>query len=108
TQWLSLGGFVRGASVEEGNPLDAFIYFILIAAGFCVLNRRQVSLSKVVRNNGWLIAFLLYCFIAILWSDFPFIAFKRWIKIIGHPIMALILLTDPDPEEAIVRLMKRS
>ena len=53
-------------------------------------------------------AFIVYCFIAILWSDFPFVAFKRWIKILGHPIMALILFTEPDPEEASARLMKRS
>src|SRR5262249_8309286 len=107
TQWLSLGGF-QGASMEEGNPLDAWVYFILMAAGFYILNRRQVSLSEVFRNNGWLMAFLLYCFIAILWSDFPFIAFKRWIKILGHPIIALVLLTEPDPRQAIVTLMKRS
>jgi O-antigen ligase len=50
---------------------------------------------------------LLYCFISIAWSDFPFIAFKRWIKILGHPIMALIVLTEPDPKEALIRLMKR-
>ena len=107
-QWLSLGGFVQGASMEEGNPLDAWVYFILIAAGFYVLNKRQVSLSEVFRDNGWLMAFLLYCFIAILWSEAPFIGFKRWIKILGHPIMALVLLTEPDPGEAIARLMKRS
>lgn len=108
TQWLSLSGFMQGASMEEGNPLDASVYFILIAAGFYVLNKRQVSLSEIFRNNGWLMAFLLYCFIAILWSDFPLIAFKRWIKVLGHPIMVLILLTEPDPGSAIVRLMKRS
>src|ERR1700730_17402870 len=107
TQWLSLAGFMQGASMEEGNPLDALIYFTLIAAGFYVLNKRQVSLSEIVRNNGWLIAFLLYCFISIAWSDFPFVAFKRWFKILGHPIMVLIVLTEPDPEEALRRLMKR-
>ena len=99
---------MQGAPMEEGNPLDAFVYFVLIAVGFCILNKRQVSLSEVFRNNGWLMAFLLYCLIAILWSDFPFVAFKRWIKILGHPVMVLILFTEPDPEEALTRLMKRS
>src|SRR6266478_9113338 len=108
TQWLSLGGFMQGGSMEEGNPLDALIYFTLIVAGFYVLNKRQVSLSEVVRNNGWLMAFVVYCFIAISWSDFPFISFKRWIKILGHPIMALILFTEPDPQEAIIRFIKRT
>jgi O-antigen ligase len=107
--WLNIFGLpVSGAaSVEEGSPLDAWFCFGMIAAGFCVLNKRQVRLSEIVRNNGWLIAFLIYCFISIAWSDFPFVAFKRWIKILGHPIMALIVLTEPDPEEALTRLMKR-
>jgi O-antigen ligase len=107
--WLNIFGLPvsGGASVEEGSPLDACFFFVLIIAGFCVLAKRQVRLSEVVSNNGWLIVFLLYCFISIAWSDFPFIAFKRWIKILGHPIMALIVLTEPDPKEALIRLMKR-
>ena len=109
SEWLNIFGLpVAGASsVEEGSPLDAWFFFVLIVAGIYVLNKRQVRLSEIIRNNGWLIAFLLYCFISIAWSDFPFVAFKRWIKILGHPIMALIVLTEPDPEEALIRLMKR-
>jgi exopolysaccharide production protein ExoQ len=107
--WLNIFGLPMSgpASAEEGSPLDACFYLALAIAGFCVLSKRQVQLSEIVRNNGWLIAFFLYCFISIAWSDFPFIAFKRWIKIFGHPIMALIVLTEPDFEEALTRLMKR-
>ncbi len=71
--------------MEEGSPLDAFVYFVLIAAGFCILYRGKSVFRKFFVTIGWLMAFLLYCFIAILWSDFPFVAFKRWIKILGHP-----------------------
>jgi O-antigen ligase len=107
--WLNIFGLpVSGApSVEEGSPLDAWFYFALIIAGSCVLIKRQVRLSEIISNNGWLIFFLLYCFISLTWSDFPFIAFKRWLKILGHPIMALIVLTEPNPKEALIRLMKR-
>jgi exopolysaccharide production protein ExoQ len=109
SEWLNILGLPVGgaASVEEGSPLDASFCFVLIIAGFCVLMKRQVRLSEVVQNNGWLIVFLIYCFISIAWSDFPFVALKRWIKILGHPIMALIVLTEPDFEEALIRLMKR-
>ena len=107
--WLNIFGLsVSGAvSVEEGSPLDAWFFFCLIAAGSWVLVKRQVRLSEVIQNNGWLIIFLLYCFISIAWSDFPFVAFKRWIKILGHPIMALIILTEPNPDQAIKTLLKR-
>jgi exopolysaccharide production protein ExoQ len=108
TQWLNIFGLpVSGGSLEEGSPVDAWFYFAMIIAGFCILLKRQVRLSEVVLNNGWLIAFLLYCFISITWADFPFVAFKRWIKILGHPIMVLIVLTEPDPEKALICMMKR-
>jgi exopolysaccharide production protein ExoQ len=107
-QWLNALGFMKVGSGEEGNPLDALIYLALILAGIGVLNQRQVSFSEVLRNNAWLMAFLAYCFIAIVWSEYPFVSFKRWIKILGHPIMVLILFTELDPEKALVWLMKRS
>jgi exopolysaccharide production protein ExoQ len=109
SQWLNFFGLpVGGAvSVEEGSPLDAWFFFFMIVAGVYVLSQRQVRLSEIVRNNQWLTIFLLFCLISIIWSDFPFVAFKRWIKILGHPIMALIVLTEPDSKEALIRLMKR-
>jgi O-antigen ligase len=94
-------------TLEEGSPLDAGVYFVLIAGGLYVLHQRQASLSEIIRNNQWLTIFLLYCLVSIVWSDFPFVAFKRWFKVLGHPIMALIILTEPEPEEALSRLMKR-
>src|SRR6266550_8191523 len=107
--WLNIFGLpVSGAiSVEEGSPLDAWFFFFLIAAGVYVLSQRQVRLSEIVRNNQWLTIFLLYCLVSIIWSDFPFVAFKRWIKILGHPIMALVILTEPNPDEAVKTLLKR-
>src|SRR5262249_36453557 len=66
------------------------------------------SWSAVLPRNLWLTVFLAYCGVSIMWSDFPVAAFKRWIKLLGLPMMVLILATEPDPREAIVRLMKRS
>jgi O-antigen ligase len=108
-QWLHILHIpVPIGSYEEGNPSEAFVHSMLIIGGLCVLNNRLVNLSEVFENNKWIMAFLLYCFLAIVWSDFPFVAFKRWIKLLGHPIMALVILTEPDPGEALVALIKRS
>jgi exopolysaccharide production protein ExoQ len=108
SQWLAvLGVPVGNSSVEDGSPMDAVIFFGIILAGLYVLKQRSVKLSEFVRNNRWLTFFLLYCLVSIIWSDFPFVAFKRWIKILGHPIMALVVLTDPNPKEAFRVLMKR-
>ena len=108
SQWLDIFGIhVGGVSLEEGSPVDALVFAGLIVAGLIVLKNRKVRLTEVVRHNRWLTIFLLYCLLSIIWSDFPFVAFKRWIKILGHPIMALLLFSEPDPQEAITRLLKR-
>ena len=108
SEWLNTFGLHAGAiTLEEGSPLDRCIYLGLIAAGTYVLSKRHVQVSEIIRQNQWLTIFFIYCFLAIFWSDFPFVSFKRWIKVLGHPIMALIVLTEPDPLEALTRLMKR-
>src|SRR5207302_5287928 len=65
--WLNIFGLpVSGAdSVEEGSPLDACFYIVLATAGFCILTKRQVQLSEVLRKNGWLIAVIAYCFVVL-------------------------------------------
>jgi O-antigen ligase len=110
SEWLNIFGLPigGGASVEEGSPLDAWFWFAMLIAGSCVLIKRQVALSEIISNNGWVILFLAFCLLSIAWSDFPFVAFKRWIKVLGHPVMALVVLTEPDPREGLIRLMKRS
>jgi exopolysaccharide production protein ExoQ len=108
-EWLRIFGLPvsGGVSNDEGSPVDACFFYAMATAGFCILINRQVSLSEVLQRNGWLVAFFAYCLISIVWSDHPFITFKRATKIFGHPIMALIVLTEPDFEEALRWLMKR-
>jgi len=106
TQWASLGAGA-GDNFYEGSLIDAAYFAALIAAGTVVLIRRQVSLWAVVRANTWIAAFIAFGLLSVLWSDEPGIAAKRWIKTLGHPIMALIMLTELDPKAAILTVLKR-
>ena len=103
SQWINLGS--RGTG--EGTLIDVLYFLTLIIAGMSVLARRHVAIGEYLRSNPWLAAIFIYGFLAIVWSDFPFIAFKRWVKTLGHPIMALIILTDPNPANALRTVMKR-
>jgi O-antigen ligase len=107
SQWVELTGGGGGVDVHEGNPIDALYFLTLIVVGVWVLARRRIALREILRNNVWIAAFFIYSFLAIAWSDFPFVAFKRWIKVMGHPVMALIILTDADPVHAFRIVMKR-
>lgn len=108
-QWLDTFG-IRiggGGSPEDGSPLDAAFFLALILAGMAVLLRRSLDLPALIRANLWLFLFFLYGFLSIAWSDFPFVSFKRWVKTMGHPVMALIVVTSPDPKLALRLVMNR-
>lgn len=80
---------------------------VMIVLGFAVLKRRKAFSAQLVRQNSWLIMLLIFGFVSILWSDYPFIAMKRFIKTLGHPVMAMIILTDPEPLKSFRTVMKR-
>src|SRR3989442_8184567 len=107
SQWLNPGTFQSTDDLLEGSPTDRMVFVVLIAAGWLVLWRRQIPWRELFRNNIWLALFFLYCAVSILWSEFPFVALKRWIKGTGGPMMALILLSDREPAKAVETLIKR-
>lgn len=108
SQWLQLGEPSTVANVADGSPLDAVFFGAMIAAGLTVLFRRSTFSGQLFRQNIWLIALIAFGLFSIAWSDFPFIAVKRWIKTLGHPVMALIILTDPEPARSLRTVMKRA
>lgn len=108
SQWLQLGSAAAVANVADGSPMDATFFGLMIISGFAILVQRQAFSSRLIRQNFWLIALLIFGFLSIAWSDFPFIALKRWIKTLGHPVMAMIVLTDPEPVKAFRTVMKRA
>jgi exopolysaccharide production protein ExoQ len=108
SEWVTLNSAPSSITeMEDGSPLDRVVFLSLIVGGLYILIKRKTSFSKIFQNNICITIYIIYCGLSLLWSDFPFVAFKRWIKILGHPIMVLILLTEPDPHEAVSRLMKR-
>ena len=65
------------------------------------LIKRKVAWSEWFKRNPWLVAFVLYCGLSTLWSDFPGIAIKRWTRAIGSLAIIVTVLTEPDPVYAI-------
>jgi exopolysaccharide production protein ExoQ len=110
SQWISgeyMGIVQSGQEFADGNSLDAFIFAALLAAGLVVLVARRRRVITLLRGNAPLLIFLGYCLISVVWSDYPFVAFKRWIKAIGDLVMVLILFTDAHPTAATKRLFAR-
>jgi O-antigen ligase len=107
-QWLAVGPEESLDQVSEGSPLDSVIFAGLIAAGLMVLFARGRLARTFLRENWPLLVLFSYCGVSILWSDFPLVSFKRWIKASGNLVVILVVLTDPDPAAAVKRLLARS
>ncbi len=107
SQWL--GGQLGNASqaLEEGNPLDRSIFAFLIFVAFGILISRSFKWGDFVGRNFVLVAFLFFALMSVLWSDFPFVAFKRWFRDFGDYLAILVVLSDPHPMEAIRTVLRR-
>lgn len=91
----------------DGSPVDRNFFLILIILGLMVLLKRRVNWSGVFADNRWFFVFIIYCGISVIWSDHPFVGFKRWIKDVGNVIIVLIILTEKDPVQAIRAVFAR-
>jgi O-antigen ligase len=109
SQWLELG-MPQGTSAEaysDGSPLDRNIFLALVIAGVWILAKRRVDWHALFARNIWIWLFFIFAALSVLWSDDPFLSFKRWVKGIGNLIAALVLLTDRRPYDALRFVLRR-
>jgi O-antigen ligase len=109
SQWLDLGqpGPMTVDDYSEGSPLDRIVFLMLTLAACGVLLRRRLDWLSVLARNKWIFLFFLFALASSLWSDEPFVAFKRWVKGFGNLAMALVILTERRPYEALGFVMRR-
>jgi O-antigen ligase len=103
SQWLGVEPLDAMDASLEGSPFDRLILLGLLSAGLVVLAARAERVGALLRANALLVVFFCYCAVSVLWSDFPFVAFKRLTKGIGNLTMILIILSDPNPAAAMKR-----
>lgn len=108
SQWITVGPASQTTRQQmEGSPLDRAIFAVLLVFGIIVLLCRVRRLVPLLKMNGPILLFFLYCAVSTMWSDHPDMAARRWIKAIGDLVMVLIILTDRDRTEAIKRVIAR-
>jgi len=106
-QWLGMVPTTAATAFEEGSPLDRSVYLVLMGLAFWILAKRQFSWREAFARNAALTLFLLFALASVVWSDYPFITFKRWIRDLGMYLMVLVVLSDPRPVEAISIVIRR-
>jgi exopolysaccharide production protein ExoQ len=107
-QWFGGQGMTaEAAALQEGNPLDRTVFAVLIMMAVVILLSRSFRWDSFFANNIFLFTFVLFALISVFWSDFPFIAFKRWLRDLGNYLVILVVLSDPRPLDAVRTLFRR-
>jgi O-antigen ligase len=104
TEWLQMGSPSAIDESVEGSPVDRAFYFGLIALGLFVVSRRWPAILRFLRANPWIVVFAFYCLVSAIWSDYPDVSVKRWIKSVGDYVMVLIVLTEAQRLNAMRRV----
>src|SRR5580700_6134374 len=104
--WLGMSPNVGGDAAQayvEGNPFDRNVILVLQLAALAVLLGKSAKVGPMLRKNALILVYFSFCLLSILWSDFPFVTFKRWIKALGDVEMVLVIFAESDPFGALRR-----
>jgi len=108
SEWFD---FYRGIDLaeayQEGSPVDAFVFSLLIITGSYILTRRNIDWGQLLRKNKLIWMYFFYCGISIAWADYPFVSFKRLLKEYGDVIMVLVILTESHPYASVALMLRR-
>jgi exopolysaccharide production protein ExoQ len=107
--WLGMspqGSYTTEAYVE-GNPFDRNVALVLQLAALIVLCGKSAKVGAILRKNPLILVYFSFCLVSVLWSDFPFVTFKRWIKALGDVEMVLVILVESDPFAALRCILTR-
>lgn len=105
--WLGITSPYGTIDQLDGSPFEAAFFGILLIAALCVLVHRGRRSLTFLNANLPILIYFLFCLFSVIWSDFPGVAFKRWIKAVGDLAMILIVITDEQPVAALRRLFSR-
>jgi len=105
--WMGITPLSDVNSQLDGSPVDATILGLLLIAAIVVLLQRGKRIQWFLAANWPILLYFSYCLVSIAWSSHPDASFKRWIKAIEDLAMCLVIVTDPQPVEAIKRIISR-
>jgi exopolysaccharide production protein ExoQ len=111
--WFPNANFSAGPGVPsierslEGNPISRLIFLILILAAGIVLVRRRNALAGFVRANWGIYILYAYMLLSVVWSIYPEVSIKRYIKMCGCLMMALLVASEEEPHRALEHVFRR-
>jgi hypothetical protein len=107
--WFAPSGDEVGTGAyEDGNSFNQIVYLSLTAMGMFVLWRRKIAWLDIFSRNLALLGLFGFSVLSALWADYPYSSVKGSVKVIlGNWVMAMVVLSDPNPLQAIKTLIRR-
>ena len=90
-----------------GNPFDRNFFIILEIAALSVLVYRKLDIFYFAKNNKILAALFIYMLSSALWSAFPDVSVRRWVRTLGDLLMVLVILSEKDVPAALDWMYRR-
>jgi exopolysaccharide production protein ExoQ len=107
TTWFRPETFGDVMLSSEGSALDRSVLIMLMLLAAVVLARRQPPMLRWRREQYWILIFFVFCGLSILWSDFPGVGLKRWVRAIGTLMVILVVASERDPVAATAAVVRR-
>ncbi len=108
-QWIQMSSPMdRSERYLDGNPIDRAVLGLLMLLGFIVLFKRHRQVLTILRSSGPVLLFFFYCMVSCVWSEYPDVALKRWVRGLGDLVMVLVILTEPYWIRGLKRVMTRA
>ncbi len=109
SRWLAPSDFDDSldAVALEGSPVDRIVLTVMIGLGIAILAKRDIDWSEVLKRNKWLLGLFLYMALSVVWSEFPELTAKRWVRSFGALVMVMVALTPANPLEQACTLLRR-
>jgi exopolysaccharide production protein ExoQ len=106
--WITLN--VPGNLTNEyvdGSPLDRNVLTLLLVLGIYILFTRGPQVTAIIKANPAIIVYFVFCLVSLLWADYPFVVFKRWIRSVGDLVMVMVIITERNRLDALKRVLTR-
>jgi exopolysaccharide production protein ExoQ len=96
------------ADYTEGSMHTRIVLTALIVCGLLVLATRTIDWSSFFLRNRFFCVLLAFMLVSIAWSDFKYIALKRYIRLFGDLVMVMIVMTEKEPVQAVKKMVMNS
>jgi exopolysaccharide production protein ExoQ len=104
--WVSLD--VSRMDYSQGSPVDRAILGLLMALALLVLLSRRLDWGELSARNSMLFLVMGFVALSIAWSGYRLVALKALIRTLGDVMMALIIIIEPSPLDAVRAVIRRT